>query len=199
MTVKYRIVKSPLKSESAKNSRFVQLVHPERVSNECMIARISEQCTLSEANIVAVFQAYETNLEMEFSRGNSVSLLNLGTITPCLTADFDAENRLLKDSLRFSKLKLTGNHSFLRRSKLYQYSCKESVDYSDGLFERRAARLERYFAQNKPEITSAVYVRLNGCTRSTANRDLARLVREKKIVFREYGRMRVYEKSTEIE
>ena len=102
---------------------MVQIVCPERVSNERVIARISEQCTLSEADIVAVFQAYETNLEMEFSRGNSVSLLNLGTITPCLTADFDAENRLLNDSLRFSKLKLTGNHSCFCRSKLYHYSC----------------------------------------------------------------------------
>ena len=170
MSVNYVAVKSPLKTEET--SKFIKVIKANCIDKYALAARISDQCSLTESDVVAVLQAYETNLKIEFSKGNNVEIFNLGTLKPCFKADFDNNGNVIKSSIRLSKLRLITKKKFINEAKGYQYKYCGEIDYNKNEIGDRAETLIKYLKEVKPYITCSEYALLNNCTTTTANRDL---------------------------
>ena len=185
MEVKYVVLNSSFKEGSAAGSKFIRVVRNETVTNETMARIISDQCSVTEADILAVLQAYETNLKLQFSIGNSVQMFNLGTLKPCFKAKFDMNGNVVKNSVRMSKIQLIANSSFLEQSKSYRFKNMGEIKELGGTFEKRVEGLLRYFEKGNTDITSSCYSDINDCSRITANRDL-KLLYDNEILSRKY-------------
>lgn len=172
MSVNYVTVKSSLKSDDATNSKYIKIIKSERINKYKVARMISDQCTLTEADVIAVLQAYETNLKMHFANGNSVELFNLGTLKPCFKADYDKDGNVIKSSLRLSKVRLITADIFIKEANRYHYKYCGNIDYGDNGFEKRAQILIDYLNNNKPYISTTEYTAIAGCSRATAKRDL---------------------------
>ena len=192
MAVNYVILKNRFKKGTGVGAKYIKCVSNYIVDTTDMARRISGQCTVTEADIQAVLQAYETNLKMMFAQGNSVRIFNLGTLKPCFKADFDSEGNVVKDSLRLSKVQLITNHSFMNDAKGYEYRCHgEQDDYCPD-YDGRVKNMMDYFSQGFEEITAREYVYINDCSKTQACDDLRQLYAEEILIRKSYGNTMVY-------
>ena len=198
MAVNYVILKNRFKKGTGVGAKYIKCISNYIVDTKDMARRISSQCTVTEADIQAVLQAYETNLKMMFAQGNSVRIFNLGTLKPCFKADFDKNGDVVKNSVRLSKVQLITNHTFLNDAKGYEYHCHgEAEDYCPD-YEGRVKNMMDYFEQGFDEITAREYVYINDCSKTQACDDLRQLYEEGMLTRRCYGNMKVYRLNQEI-
>ena len=192
MAVDYIIINNRFRKGTGVGGRSVKTTANYIVDNAQMARRISTQCSVTEADIVAVLQAYETNLKMAFAEGNSVRMFNLGTLKPCFKAEFDNKGNIVKDSLRMSKVQLITAHTFINEAKGYEYRYHgEQEDYCPD-FSGRVNNMLDYFAQGFTEITAREYVYINDCSKTQACDDLRMLFEEGVLSRRSYGNCKVY-------
>ena len=192
MAVNYVIKTNRFKTGAGAGAKYIKCVSNYIVDTKDMARRISSQCTLTEADIQAVLQAYETNLKMMFAQGNSVRIFNLGTLKPCFKADFDSKGNVVKDSVRLSKVQLITNHTFLNDAKGYEYRCHGEADDYCPDYEGRVQNMMEYFNRGFDEITAREYVYINDCSKTQACDDLRQLYKEGVLKRRSYGNTMVY-------
>ena len=192
MAVNYVIKTNRFKTGAGVGAKYIKCVSNYIVDTKDMARRISSQCTLTEADIQAVLQAYETNLKMMFAQGNSVRIFNLGTLKPCFKADFDSKGNVVKDSVRLSKVQLITNHTFLNDAKGYEYRCHGEADDYCPDYEGRVQNMMEYFNRGFDEITAREYVYINDCSKTQACDDLRLLYQEGVLSRRSYGNTMVY-------
>ena len=192
MAVNYVIKTNRFKTGAGVGAKYIKCVSNYIVDTKDMARRISSQCTLTEADIQAVLQAYETNLKMMFAQGNSVRIFNLGTLKPCFKADFDSKGNVVKDSVRLSKVQLITNHTFLNDAKGYEYRCHGEADDYCPDYEGRVQNMMEYFERGFDEITAREYVYINDCSKTQACDDLHQLYKEEVLSRRSYGNTMVY-------
>ena len=192
MAVEYVVVKNRFQKGTGVGGKYIKGVANYIVDDTEIARRISSQCSVTEADVRAVLQAYETNLKMMFSHGNSVRIFNLGTLKPCFKADFDKNGKVIKESLRMSKVQLIANRSFLNDAKGYEYRNRgETEDYCPD-FEGRVKNMIDYFESGFEEITVRDYIYINDCSKSQACEDLNLLYGQEMLSRRSYGNTRVY-------
>ena len=72
MAVNYVTVKTSFKKRDNTDSKFVKVINNDCIDKHKMARTISDQCSLTEADVVAVLQAYESNLKLAFADRKSV-------------------------------------------------------------------------------------------------------------------------------
>ena len=172
---------------SQKDYKFVKIVKAETVDKYDIAERISNQCSVTVSDVVAVLQAYETNIMMSFAKGSSVEMFNLGTLKPSFKGDFDKNGKIIKTSLRLSKIRLITKHSFIDEAKGYTYKYCGEVDYNSIDFDQRVDNMISYLEQTKSYITAKEYSVQNKCTVMTANNDLKALSKEGFLISEKIG------------
>ena len=198
MAVNYVSVKTSFKTNLEAGAKFVKVINSRCIDKYALAVRISDQCTLTEADVVAVLQAYETNMLKEFANGNSVEMFNLGTLKPCFKADFDASGKVIKSSLRLSKVRLITSNKFINEAKGYFYKYCGEVDYNKEDFEERVTRMMKFLEEKKSYITGREYAQINNCTHTTANKDLNILKQERVLSVEKIGTTYIYSINMEV-
>ena len=168
----------------ASDSKYIKVINSTLIDKYKIAQTISDQCSITVSDVVAVMQAYETNLMMQFANGNSVEIFNLGTLKPCFKAEYDASGNVIKKSLRLSKVSLITSDKFVQNAKGYGYKFCGDVDYNQTTFEQRIDNCISYLKDQNTTITSHKYAIINQCSESTAKRDFS-ILAEQNLLFLE--------------
>ncbi|MCD7977920.1 MAG: HU family DNA-binding protein [Tannerellaceae bacterium] len=175
MTAKYQLFKNPrsLLKENREYTLYPRIVRSRKVTMEEISKNIADRSTFTTADVLGVWTAIESEILWQLKDGNQIELDGLGHFSVILKCrDITDPKEIRAESIQFSKV------SFLPAKKLHEKLKGMPVERDESRAplpvaspEERQQRILSFLRENR-EITSSVCMRLNACSRHTAQKDL---------------------------
>ncbi|MCC8095340.1 MAG: HU family DNA-binding protein [Tannerellaceae bacterium] len=155
---------------------YPRIVRSRTVTLEEISKNIAAASTFTTADVQGVWTAIQSEITRQLKDGNQIELDGLGHFSVILKCrDITDPKEIRAESIQFSKV------SFLPSKKLHRNLRGMSVERDENRVhapidspEERQLRILSFLHENR-EITSSVCMRLNACSRHTAQKDLQSL------------------------
>lgn len=182
MGAKYALYENPNpKGDGKKQPLHARIVPKGTVHTQDIAEEIADCCGYSTATTKGMLDALAKVISKNLRRGYTVELDDLGSFSISLKCRPVMDKKELRSwSVRFGNVHFKGSKKLkeqLRPIDLERDSTASATHYSP---EQRKGRI-LIALEGKEYFTATQYMRMNGCNRSTAARDLRELIEDGRI------------------
>ena len=193
MGAKYALYENPNpKGDGKKQPLHARIVPKGTIHTQEIAEEIADSCGYSTAITKGMLDALAKVISKNLRRGYTVELDDLGSFSISLKCRPVMDKKELRSwSVRFGNVHFKGSKKLKQQLgpiDLERYSEAAATHYVP---EQRKGRMLNAM-EEKEYFTAAQYMRLNGCNRSTAVRDLNELIEDGKIKKLGYGKAVLY-------
>lgn len=193
MGAKYALYENPNpKGDGKKQPLHARIVPKGTIHTQDIAEEIADSCGYSTATTKGMLDALAKVISKNLRRGYTVELDDLGSFSISLKCRPVMDKKELRSwSVHFGNIHFKGSKRLKEQLKpidLERDSAAGATCYSP---EQRKGRILNA-AEGKDYFTAAQYIRLNGCNRTTAIRDLNELIEEEKIKKLGHGKTVLY-------
>ncbi|MCC8154961.1 MAG: DeoR family transcriptional regulator [Tannerellaceae bacterium] len=177
MAIKYHYFKNP--SASNKEGIHPWIVNSQKLTVSDISKRISTRSSFTPGDVAGLLTLLKDILLEELMEGRHIHWDDFGTFYISITSDSFTEGKeLLPSRVRFKKINIRLDKSAKQTLKDIQFERSERTITQPALTaERRRDRILKHL-QKVDFIQCMAAAQLNGCSRSTALRDLNQLKKE---------------------